>query len=261
MSRLLVCIPTIEGREKFLERAMWGYRTRTPHTDMHIEVVHDYPTCGQGWQAAVERGLSRLQPPPDFIHFGNDDIMVAEGWLPPLIDAATQGFLPASRMEPAGYHLGEEPAEAIAPWWVKPNERSYFYSDLPENQPKNDWAPVDHSALPFCSVGQWLKIGRFIPIHFGTDKWFYHRARQEGITAVARMDSVIFNYATQIGRQKGAWTETDIIDFDCVFAYPAYVEGRLKPEEEDPQRLTGSGLAMVRRWRKANFDGPHHWEA
>jgi hypothetical protein len=258
--RLLVCIPTITGREEFLKRAVWAYQKRTPGVEVHIEVVYNEPTCGLGWQKAVERGLSRLQPPPEYIHFGNDDIMVAEGWFFPLAEAASQGYLPGSRMEPAGYHLGEEPAEAISPWWVKPSERSYFYADLPENQPKHDWAPLDHSALPFCSVGQWLKIGRFIPIHFGTDKWFYHRARECGMEAVARMDSVIFNYATQIGRQKGEWTETDIIDFDLNLAYPQYLAGGLNPVEQHPLRLTPRGLELARQWRKNNLPPPYHWE-
>ena len=259
--RVLVCIPTIKGREEFLGRAVASYRERSSkHTDVYVEVVHDFPTCGQGWNAAVTRALTRLRPAPDFIHFGNDDIMVGAHWEQPLIEAAAQGFLPAPRMEPAGHHLGEEPAEAPAPLWVARSDRSYFFSDLPENQPKKDWAPLDHSALPFCSVGQWLKIGPFIPIHFGTDKWFYHRARLLGMKAVARMDSVVFNYATQIGRSKGEWSELDFIDFDLAIAYPLYIDGSLSFDELPPLRGTPEGLECARIWRESNFDGPHHWE-
>lgn len=256
--KLLVCIPTITGREQFLDRAIEGYRERTHGIDLHIEVVLDEPTCGLGWQKAVEQGLSKLSP--DFIHFGNDDIVVAEGWLPPLMHAAMQEVLPASRMEPAGWHLGEEPAEAMAPIWAARSDRSYFYADLPEKQPKADWDELDHSALPFCSLAQWVRIGPFIPIHFGTDKWFYHQARSQGLKCVARMDSVIFNYATQIGRQKGEWTETDIIDFDLNIAYPLYVHGRLQPTETHPLRLAPRGLELARKWRKENLPPPYHWE-
>lgn len=260
--RLLVCIPTIDGREEFLRRALWSYQHRTPGVDLYIQVVRNEKTCGEGWQRAVEEGLQKLRPAPDYIHFGNDDIMVADDWFPPLMEAAAKRYLPGSRMEPAGYHLGEEPAEAMSPSWVPPSDRSYFYADLPENQPDRDGAPLDHSALPFCSLGQWLQIGPFIPIHFGTDKWFYHRGEQVYGTnrAVARMDSVIFNYAAQIGRSKGDWSELDFIDFDCNIAYPLYLDGSLQPTEKCPWRGTPEGLEAARAWRMSNFDGPHHWE-
>lgn len=259
--RLLVCIPTIDGREEFLARAIRGYEERTHGTDLYIQVVHNEPSCGQGWQKAVERGFAHLHPYlPDFIHFSNDDIVVGEGWFFPMMEAAREGFLPAARMEPAGFHLKEEPAEAMAPRWVPRSEHSYFYSDLPENQPKKDWDAVDHSALPFCSIAQWAGIGGFIPIHFGTDKWFYHRARLQGRECVARMTSVIFNYATQIGRSKGDWSELDFIDFDCNIAYPLYLDGSLHPRQECPWRGTPEGLEAARAWRMSNFDGPYHWE-
>lgn len=261
MSRLLVCIPTIKGREKYLERAVWGYATRTPEVaGVEFCIIRDRETCGEGWQEAIDNALESGAT-PDYIHFGNDDIVVGEGWFQPLAEAVERGFLPAPRLEPAGVHLGEEVAESMAPAYAEPSHLSYWYADLPEHQPKEDFAQVDHGALPFCSLGQWRKLGPFIPIHFGTDKWFYERARQERIPVVARMTSVIFNYAAQIGRAKGDWTETDLIDFDLNIAYPLYVHGRLQPTEKHPLRLTPRGLELARKWRKDNLPPPYHWES
>lgn len=149
---------------------------------------------------------------------------------------------------------------SMAPGYVAPSELSYFYADLPENQPKEDMVEVDHGALPFCSLEQWEKLQPFIPIHFGTDKWFYHRARKERIPIAARMESVIFNYAAQFGREKGEWTETDLIDFDLNIVYPLYVHGVLSPYQEHPLRLTPRGLEIARKWRADNLPPPHHWE-
>lgn len=262
---LLVCIPTITGREHYFEQACRGYQNRSGDVNISISAVKDRPTCGVGWQHAMDQAVKTIEQGrsarPDFIHFGNDDIVVAEGWLEPLVEAVEAGCVPAARMEPAGAHLGEEPAVSMAPPDPPPlSELSYWYSDLPENQPRTDWAPIDHASLPFCSMDQWEEIGPFIPIHFGTDKWFYERARRVGLPATARMDSVIFNYAVQIGRSKGDWHETDLIDFDLVFAYPQYESGNWEPDYRSPLRLTAEGLEMVRAWRSDNFEGPHHWE-
>lgn len=264
---LAVCIPTISGREHYLEQAIRSYRERTPE-DVHVNIaiVKDRPTAGIGWQDCIDMVLKAVEQgrsaKPDFIHFSNDDIMVAEGWLEPLVETVkTEGWLPCPRMEPAGYHLGQEPAWDMAPAEAPPRSaRSYWYADLPEKQPQEDLDFVDHGSLPFCSMLQWERIGPFLPIHFGTDKWFYLRGYKAGFAAVARMDSVIFNYAVQIGRAKEEWAELDFIDFDLMFAYPEYVSGERAPTERHPLRGTPEGLALVRDWRRKNFEGPHHWE-
>jgi len=263
---LLVCIPTIKGRGDFLANAIEGYRDRTPEADVYVSLVRDRPTAGVGWQECIEDGLARaasgICPWPDYIHFSNDDIVVAEGWFPPLKEAVDKDNIPAPRMEPAGVHLGEEVARSMAPAIAPaPSNLSYWFAKPPEEQPGLDWEGIDHGALPFCSLQQWAQIEPFIPIHFGTDQWFYFRAREAGYPVVARMDSVIFNYAAQVGRDKGEWKELDLIDFDLVFAYPEYQHGERDPSEPHPLRLTPAGLTMVRNWRKATFPGPHHWES
>ncbi len=266
--KLLICIPTLKGREDYFQQAIDGYIQRTPEVRVHIEVVHDLPSAGVGWQECVERGLEHMGEPPDYIHFGNDDILVAEGWWPPLQEAIDQGYVPAPRVEAGGHWLEQRFGYTSAPI-SSPNllaeppprtKHSYWYSDLPKNQPKTDWKKIDHGAFPTCSLEQWEKIGPFIPIHFGTDIWFYHRARAAGYKVVARMDSVIFNFAAGAGRHKGEWDEIDFLDFDLVIAYPEYSKGIRKPTDPHPLRMTPEGLKLAREWRMKNFDGPYHWE-
>lgn len=257
--KLLVCIPTVSGREEYLKRACCGYAWRTPGVDVYIETVYDAPSCGEGWQQAVERGLDKVRP--DYIHFGNDDVVVGQNWFEPLREAVDAGDIPAPRIEPAGFHLGEDDPVSMPPLYVDRSVHSYFYADLPENQPTADYQEVDHGALPFCSLDQWHEIGPFIPIHFGTDKWFYLQAKRNHMKVVARMHSVIFNYAAQCGRSKGDWTEIDFLDFDLTVAYPEYESGSLGPDDKHPERLTPKGLERVRRWREKSFDPPYHWES
>ncbi len=250
--RLLVCIPTLTGRERYLANCLRGYRERSPGVELMESIIRDAPTCGIGWQRCVDQAWCEW----DYVHFSNDDIVVGEGWLAPLIDAVDSDFfLPVSRIEPAGVHLGHPMPDPIPmpPAGDPISLGGYFYSDLPENQPTDDFQPVDHGSLPFCTRRMWDRIGPFIPSHFGTDKWFYERGRETSHRAVAIQRSIIYNYAPQIGRARGDWTETDFLDFDLTISYPMYVSGALAVDEPHPLRETPEGLRQVREWRARNF--------
>jgi hypothetical protein len=108
---------------------------------VNIAIIQDRPTCGIGWQACIDMVMKTVEEgrsaKPDYIHFSNDDIVVAEGWLEPLVEAVEAGYLGCPRMEPAGYHMGQEPAVDMAPAEAPPrSDRSYWYADLPEKQPQ-----------------------------------------------------------------------------------------------------------------------------
>jgi hypothetical protein len=257
--KVLICAPTLSGREGYLRNMMNGYRERSHGATIVFSTPKDLPSCGEGWNVAADVGL-QSHPDVEFIHFSNDDVVPAQAWLPPLVQAAREAFLPCCRIEPVGWHLGFNPdpdqpvmAPAMPP---AQTEHSYYYADLPENQPQVDWDACDHGALPFMSVEMWHLLRPFIPIHFGTDKWIFHRARQllpAGPIGVARKWSVMFNYAAPIGRARGLWTENDFIDFDCNIAYPAYVKGDLGVGDRPSMRGTETGLMMVNDWRAKNL--------
>lgn len=270
--KVLICIPTLSLRALYLNNCVKGYVEHTPSADIAFSIIYDAPSCGVGWQEAVEQGLKDY-PDCEFIHFSNDDICVGENWLPPMVEACDHGCVPAPRIEPAGVHIDPKAISdsvLVGPIPYPPpgdptSPNRYFYADLQENQPTEDWESVDHGNLPFCSVEQWKKIGPFIPIHFGTDVWFYHRAREAGYPVVARQKSVIYNYAAGGGRSKGEgvddWQEVDFLDFDLTVAYPMYERGELEPDQEHPLRLTREGLHQVRRWRMTHDTvGPWHFD-
>lgn len=258
---ILLCLPTVPGRQPYLANACIAFASRTPDADLRFSIVTDADSAGEGWNRCVEQGLE-WWPETTHIHFGNDDVVCATGWWPPLLEAMDAGAVPCPRIEPAGGHCTEQifqthPSMAPDYYPVPRDKMAYFYADLPENQPTADGQEINHGNLPTCSREAWERIGPFPPIHYGTDGYFYHRARELGYKVVAKLDSVFFNYNANIGRHKTYgevdWTEQVALDYEGVFALPQYLDGRLKPTERDPLWRTAEGERLAREWRKRTF--------
>jgi hypothetical protein len=255
---ILICIPTVPGRQAYLCNAAIGFATRTPAVEYHFSIVTDAESAGEGWNRCAAQGLE-WWPESTFLHFANDDTVCAPGWWPPLYEAIERGCVPCPRIEPAGGHIAGNIFQDHPPmppgdnFPVPRDKMAYFYADLPENQPTEDWAELNHGNLPTCSREQWESIGPFPPIHYGTDVYFYHRARQLGFPIVARMNSVFYNFNAPQGRHKPGWSEQTALDYDNVFALPKYISGELKPTERDPLWRTPEGERLAANWRKAAF--------
>ena len=257
MTSILVCVPTVPGRQVFLANCARSYERGT-YNPFNLSIVYDARSAGEGWQRCVEQGLE-WWPETTHVHFANDDICVARGWDAPLVEACDRRMLPAMRVEPAGGHIVEQLFDTHPvmppdyPLGMVPRDKvAYFFAGKPEEQPTQDWERVYHGNLPFCSVEQWREFGPYPPIHYGTDRWISEIARDAGVETVARLDSVAFNYNANIGRHRGTWEEQDFAAFDGIFALPAYLAGILSPYEPHPLRETVEGLAMVRDWRAAH---------
>ena len=69
-------------------------------------MVSDADGAGAGWNLAAERGLAHFDA--QYIHFSNDDIVPATGWVEPLIEACDAGCVPCVRIEPAGGHIRDQ---------------------------------------------------------------------------------------------------------------------------------------------------------
>jgi len=260
--RILIAIPSLTSRAPYLVNAIRGFAERTPKSvEWKIEVVYDADGAGAGWNLAAERGLAHFDA--QYIHFSNDDIVPATGWVEPLIEACDAGCVPCVRIEPAGGHIRDQQIFQTHPpmppdyYPVPRDPMSYFYSDIPERQPQTDWEEIVSGNLPTCSREAWEKIGVFPPLHYFTDHFFYHRARQLGYKVVARLDSVFFNFNSPCGRHRTIdgvdWNEQTALDYEGVFALPKYISGELKPTEVDPLRCTEEGRVMAAEWRQRTF--------
>jgi hypothetical protein len=180
-----VIIPTVEGREKYLENCIRAY---TAHAEggyeLDLIVEHDHPSCGAGWQAGLERAKG------EYIHLSDDDIEPRAGWHAPAIEAVSFGFLPAPQVcDPNGY---------------------------PQSHPQEgvlgaDWTPVHMSALPFASAQQMEKIAPLLTCHYFSDDYISWRGARAGWPCVLRARYAFIHHWAQVKRGAGMTQEERMV--------------------------------------------------
>lgn len=138
-----IVIPTIKGREHWLERCLESYRANTL-VEHEIKILRDYPNCNSAWNAALEGELKY-----DVIHLTADDIEAHADWdtvglkaleghyLPcPLIlngDGSVQSFGDDAHDRPDGSRSEVARIPLFRKEWVQ-----YFYP-FPEIQYMGDY--------------------------------------------------------------------------------------------------------------------------
>jgi hypothetical protein len=174
---ITVVVPTIVGREEHYARCVAAYESRTSQP-INIITLHDYPTCGEAWNAGAELADGE----GDYLHFTADDLEPHDGWDVPAMQAVKHGALPAPRIVRAdgtldycGYHGVELPDKAI----------------------------VQMSVIPFMSWEQWEKIGPGLPIHYFSDNYISWRGHQAGYPTVVRRAFAFTHHWAQPGRGAG----------------------------------------------------------
>jgi hypothetical protein len=108
-----IIIPTIKGREYYLERCVRAYRETTD--DYEIIVVHDFPTCGQAWNIGIDEAAGH------HIHLSADDLEPHPGWWQAAVEIVSQGFIPCPRilnpdgtLQSCGSDHTEKPSRALS---------------------------------------------------------------------------------------------------------------------------------------------------
>lgn len=87
-------IPTVDGRDEFLHRAVMAHLPpHFPHLP-GLMVERGWPTCGDGWNAGVAKALDAEA---DYVLLTADDLLPREDWWEPALAATGQGYLPAAR--------------------------------------------------------------------------------------------------------------------------------------------------------------------
>lgn len=144
-----VVVPTITGREDWLERCRQAYERTTP--GLEFIVVKDEPSCGHAWQKGYERSTGR------YVHFTADDIEPSPHWWREAVMAVDRGEVPACNVRgPNGYAA---------------------HCD----SPLADLGHLPNVLVPFLSREQ-LELGNWLlPIHYGSDDWVAYRAAQLGL--------------------------------------------------------------------------------
>lgn len=253
-----VVIPTVSGREEYLERCVRGYKER--HCTDH-EVITYTPrnlwSGGMAWQlgADVAKGDK-----VDFLHFTNDDIVPGTDWLEPLIESVELSEIPVCIVVTATPEVLDKDQMPL-PGNPFSDHTSHF-EGIECVHPIGWHALTDseYPSLPFCSMEQWAEIGPMIPTQYATDKWFGHRAKLAGYPRIC-VDAVFYHYAARVGRDHmvDGWLGQDRLAFDQNIAYPMYVDGSLPLNLVHPAAHTPIGRQMARDWYLQNV-GQTYWE-
>jgi len=169
-----IVVPTITGREHWLERCTEAYhKTLQDFPDYQIIVIKDRKTCGVAWN----EGLALAKG--NYIHLTADDIEPLDGWVWPALESADNGELPAARILNTDGSLQSCGTDA--------NEHD-----------EGEEATI--ARIPFATAEQFRKIGPMMNEHYQTDQWFSHRGRQEGFPTVVRRDYLFYHHFAPEGR-------------------------------------------------------------
>jgi len=182
MVTVTVVMPTITGREHWLERAL---RSLDNHTEAEFEVLTyvDRPACGIVWQEGGEAAAG------DYIWMGADDVEVLPGWDTAAISRCDEGALPA----PCVYHPDGRLQSCGASWELL----------------EPDGEETEFTRGPFMSRAQWDVIQPMLPTHYWTDNWVSWRGWQASpvIPTVVTWGFRFVHHLAGEGRNEGRMAE------------------------------------------------------
>jgi hypothetical protein len=169
-----VIIPTITGREHWLERCVTAYEKSLRHGPHEIIVIKDRPSCGIAWNEGLAQAKGR------WIHLTADDIEPEwPMWWRIATWTADQGELPAARILNTDGSLQSCGTDHL-------------------EHPEGEEAFV--ARIPFATREQFDLIGPMMNEHYMGDYWFSHRGRQVGLKSVVRRDYCFYHHYAQEGR-------------------------------------------------------------
>lgn len=174
MADVAVVIPTITGREHWLDRCLTAYERTTP-ASWSCVIVRDEPTCGRAWNVGIARALD-AHPEISYLHLTADDIEPLAGWYEAAAASADRGELPAPRI-------------------LNPDGTLQSCGDEHE---RPEGTQVEIARIPFATVAQMRCIGQIIETHYYTDNYFSFRGRECGYPSkVVRAYSLVHHLAPE----------------------------------------------------------------
>lgn len=192
LPRISVIVPTVDGRESFLEGCVKRYTEQAYGAyDLELLIERNHYACGAAWQAGADKATG------DYLHFTDDDIEPHHGWSQPAIEAIERGFIPAPQVW--GPH-GEP--QSHPQWGV----------------PCTDWQDVYMTSLPFVSRAQYERIAPLFTSHYCSDDWFSYRAALAGWPTKVRVGYTFTHWWAQTqrgaGMPEGARLQYDSVLFE-----------------------------------------------
>ena len=186
-----VIVPTVKGRERYLEECLASYAAHT--TDYELHVIVDRETCGQAWVDGADKAEG------DWIHFSADDLQPFAGWSTNAVHVAKCGLQPAPRIL-----NGQGELETCG--------GTDGFTELPTGH------RTDFSRIPFLSKDNWWRIRDDVaPLlartHYYTDNAVSVALARIGVgTAVHRGYSFVHHWAQE--RRGAGMSEPDRMRHD-----------------------------------------------
>lgn len=159
-----VVVPSIQGREHWLEQCVAAYEATTPGVE--IIVVMDKESCGVAWEEGVKQATGR------YVHLTADDLTPLPGWFEAAQAIADQGAIPIAHVLSATGPDGD---------WLEASvmtTQSYLLGDR----------MVPNVLVPFFSRQLFDDVedgdSWIVPIHYGSDDWVTFLADRRGVATV-----------------------------------------------------------------------------
>lgn len=168
---LTIVVPTVDGREQWLERCLASYFATTPD-DTQILVYRNRATCGIAWNEGIAEAIGA------YVHLTADDIEAHPGWWKPAISATDLGWLPAPR--------------------ILNGDGSLQSCGDADEQP--DGTECEIARIPFASRAQLACIGPMAEWQYYGDNWFSHRGRACGYPSIVVRDYLFTHHLAGEGR-------------------------------------------------------------
>jgi hypothetical protein len=174
---LSIVIPTIDGREEWLEQTCKAYYARTT-VEFEIIVEENHPACGPAWQAGGEKAVGQ------YIFMSADDLEPQrEGWEHCAMNACDRNTLPAPRI----FHTDGRLQSCGESWEML----------------EPDGEETGFTRAPFMSRAQWEIAQPMLPVHYATDNWVSWRCWREGIPTVVTYGFDLIHHLAPEGRDEG----------------------------------------------------------
>lgn len=173
---LSIIIPTITGREEWLEKCIEGYRLTAPYAE--FIVIKDEPSCGHAWLKGYGQSSGW------YVHFTADDLTPANTqWVLAGISKLDAGIVPAANV-----------IDGKA--WTSRGESVKLVCDSPLGD-MGGWPNVLVPLLTreMLELGNWL-----MPIHYGSDDWVTYRAVKLGYKVEKSMEYRFAHHVAPQGR-------------------------------------------------------------
>lgn len=166
-----VVIPTISGREHWLEKAVASIEATC---DSHeILIYKDKPTCGAAWNVGIRDASG------DYILLFADDLEAHPGWWQAGVAALERGTIPCPRI-------------------LNPDGTLQSCGTFAEEA--EDGTPSVVARVPFLT---WDLADRMWPIfenHYMGDHWITHRGLELGCPTLVVRDMLFTHHFAQEGR-------------------------------------------------------------